>query len=211
MCNFRPPLTAVGVLVELLFSRFAGSCQNELQRRIKVELTESIREAANANERASEADQKAAEANRDTALLRAQISPRTISKEQYDVLQSLRDKVSAVNITSCGDFEAARFSEQIAQTLVNGGIEARICTPRIGLQPWVDLYVVISQPIPDLRVEPISATFRNAGFAVGCGFRRNVPMADLPAEIPVIMVGVKRTPTGVGPPYPFIAPRNYRE
>ena len=179
-------LVALGVATEVFFSRLGMSRQRELQRRSDAKLGE-------ATERAAQADLKRAE-------LEAQLAPRVITKKQFDVLQTLRGKVLAVGITAISDFESVRFAAQIAEALTAAGLEVRDFDQRIGLV-WTDLYIVVPGPIEDFRKEPLYSTFHAAGISVGIGTRDKTALADIPFDIPVIMVGEKK------PLFPH--PRNF--
>lgn len=185
----------IGVYGEIHFSGKATKLEDNLQR-------ESEENIALANERA-------AAANLELAKLQVQLSPRALTKEQYDELQALKGRISAVNITSTSNFEATRFAAQIAQTLVDAGIDVRICAQRIAMV-WTEIYVVIPKPILDFSKDPLYVAFKNAGLSVGCGDRSHVPMADLPEDVPVIMIGEKAPPSAL-PSYVFTLPSKTAE
>jgi hypothetical protein len=196
-------LVAAGVAIEIKFGQMAGLRQHELKRRSDIIV-------GNANIRAAEALQKAEEEHHARVKLEAQLSPRTLTKEQYETLLSLSGKVEQVNITSSPVFEAVMFAAQIGQALFNAGITVKICNPRFGMV-WLELCVVIPKPIPDFDADPLYAAFKMAGLSVGCGDRSKVPMIDLPSDIPVIMVGEKAPPCQEVPPYVFTLPPNTGE
>jgi len=148
---------------------------------------------AKANERAAKADLARVE-------LEKQLAPRVLTKEQFEILQTLRGKVSTVCITAMSDFEALRFSSQIADALRAAGIEVQDCNQRIGLV-WTDLIAVFPKSVEDFRREPLYTAFHAAGLSIGCNDRTKIPLGDLPSDVPIIMVGEKKPlyPTFVSP------------
>jgi hypothetical protein len=182
-------LVALGVSGEIQFSRMAFRRDKELKRR--------------SDEKVAETTKLAEEAQLERVKLEERLAPRRMTKEQYDKLQALRGVVDAVNITSMSDFEATRFAAQLAKTLRDAGIDAKIHSQRIGLA-WTELYVVLPT-LADFRADPLYAALKDAGFTVGCGARvqPSLSMGDLPSGIPVIMVGQKAPLPVDGPPYPF--------
>jgi hypothetical protein len=119
------------------------------------------------------------------------VGPRSLTEQQFDVFQTLRGKIPALSVTTANDFEASRFGHEIARTLAAAGIEVKVYTPRIGLI-WANTYLVFPKPpLTTAWDEPLFAAFKNAGLSVGAGWRDQVPMADLPPDIPVVMIGQK--------------------
>jgi hypothetical protein len=177
-------LVAIGVFGEILFGLKGAARQRELQRRSNIKLSE-------ATDRAAAATQKAEEAQLARVKLEVQLAPRMLTQEQYVALQSLEGQVAAVNITATSDYEANRFAAQIAQALSDAGIVVKLCPNRVGLV-WSEIYVVMPMPVEEYRKVPLYVALKAAGLSVGCGDRRQVPMIDLPPEVPVIMVGEKK-------------------
>jgi hypothetical protein len=147
------------------------SCDKELTRRSNDKLEEALARAARAEE---------------------QLAPRNITKEQFDKLQELKGQVSSVIMTTPSDFESTRFAAQIGQALNSAGIDVKVAPQRIGMI-WSELYIVVPERVPDFGKVPLYKAFFKAGFSVGCGDRSHVPMRDLPTDIAVIMVGVKKS------------------
>lgn len=196
---------AFGIVGEVLFSRKDARIQTELRSRSNKKLADAEIAAATATERAASADLA-------RVKLEAQLAPRALTKEQYDELQTLRGRVSAVNITAACDFEAARFADQVAKALELAGIRVKVCDPRIGLT-WADIYIVFPKPVEDCGNEPLFTAFRKARLSIGCGDRSQpaVAMADLPPDIPVVMVGQKRGLLHPAPPYVWTLPAKAEE
>jgi hypothetical protein len=150
---------------------------------------ESDEKIAEANERAIKADLARVE-------LEAKLAPRSLSKEQFEILGTLAGKVDTICITAMSDFEATRFAAQIKDALIDAGITVIDSDQRIGLV-WTELYLVFPSPVENFHSEPLYVTFCAAGLSVGANDRRSVPMGDLPLDMPVIMVGTKK-PLGPG-------------
>lgn len=170
-------MVVIGVAGEVQFARMGYSRQGELTQRIKRQLGEATERAANA----------------DLARIKleAQLAPRSLTEQQFDVFQKLRGEVPALSLTTANDFEASRFGHEIARTLAAAGIEVKIYPPRIGLI-WANTYLVFPKPpLVSAWEEPLFTAFKNAGLSTGAGWREQVPMIDLPPDIPVVMVGQK--------------------
>jgi hypothetical protein len=172
-----------GVFIEVHAGRKSGDARAELQRRSEEKAAEFNLLAAQANERAKNAEVE-------LVKLQAQLAPRELTKAQYDRLQKLKGIVSAINITTPSDQDAVQYAAQIAHALGDAGIQVTICAQRLGMT-WPELYVVLPQPSTDYAAEPLYRAFHEGGISVGCGPRTRVPMADLPADVPVLMVGEK--------------------
>ncbi len=82
---------ALGIVGEVLFGRMDARIQTELRNRSNKRLAFVTQSAAEANVRAATADLARAE-------LEAQFKPRMLNQRQWDLIQSLKGKLSAVNI-----------------------------------------------------------------------------------------------------------------
>ena len=183
-------LVAIGVIGEIYFSSRVSKAEELLRRK--------------SDEKIADANERAAKANLELAKLQVQLAPRALTKEQYDILKTLKGQVSAVNITSSNNFEASRFAAQISQTLTDAGIKVTVCGQRLGLT-WTEIYIVLPKAVMDFSKDPLYVAFKTAGLSVGCGDRTHTPMADMQTDIPVIMVGEKAPPSSY-PAYPFTVP-----
>jgi hypothetical protein len=157
--------------------------QTELRKRSNNKLGAAEKTAGEAIERAAKADLARIE-------LEAELAPRMLSKAQYDALQTLKGQVNSVIITTTGNIEARRFADQIAQTLADVGIDVRMGHPRIGMS-WSSIYVVMPKAETILAKNVFFIAFKKAEISAGVGDRTQFPMADLPDDVPVIMVGEK--------------------
>ena len=178
-------VVAIGVVLEVTFSRLGGTRQREIKRR--------------SDEKIAAATERAAKAELETERLRVKTGPRVLTKEQCKKIQTLKGQVSAVNITTSSDAEAMQFARQMARVLISVGIAARICDVRIGTV-WTELHIVIPEPVADFSKVPLYKVFHEAGLSVGCSARNLRMLTDLDPNIPVIMVGDKANPF-TEPPY----------
>jgi hypothetical protein len=109
-------LVALGVAAEVLFGRRAAIAQAELQRRAESDLAESIKLAAEANERAAKADLARIE-------LENKLAPRYLEKWQTDALQQLGGIVETLVIAADVDLEAQTFANNVGTALYFAGIK----------------------------------------------------------------------------------------
>jgi hypothetical protein len=193
-------MIALGVGGEVLFGAIDSRCQSELRRRSNKRLGDALTQAGEAHERAAKLDVEAAQ-------LRQQLAPRELSKEQYQTLLTLRDRVEAVGVTSYTDSESIGFARQIVETLRRAGIHVTLHDPRTGLA-WTGIYIVVPRPLVSYESDPLYATFKSAGLSVGCGTRDHYPLMGLPKHIPIIMVGEKLGLSQSSPPYVSTLPRH---
>jgi hypothetical protein len=196
---FADIMIALGVGGEVLFGAIDSRCQSELRRRSNARLAVALTQAGEAHERAAKLDVEAAQ-------LRQQLAPRELSKEQHEILLTLKGRVEAVGVTSYTDSESIGFARQIVESLRRADIDARLHEPRAGIA-WTGIYIVVPRPLMNYTADPLYATFEAAGLPVGCGSRDQHQLMGLPADIPIIMVGEKRGLPQASPPYVFTLPR----
>jgi hypothetical protein len=123
-------LIAAGVYAEIHFSGKASRAHRELQSHTDAKLAIAIKEAAEAN-------QKAAEANERTAALqialeeeRSKRRSRTITQEQFDLLQKLRGKLENIEVRwDVRDIETSFFAGLLMTALRHAGIGLRVRPP----------------------------------------------------------------------------------
>lgn len=192
-------MIALGVGGEVLFGAIDSRCQSELRRRSNTRLGEAVTQAGEAHGRAAKLDLEAAQ-------LRQQLAPRELSKEQYEILLTLRGRIDAVGVTSYTDSESIGFARQIVETLRRADIQATLHDPRTGLA-WAGIYIVVPRPLMNYASDPLYAAFKSAGISAGCGTRDHFPLIGLPTDISIIMVGEKRGLPQASPPYVFTLPR----
>lgn len=101
-------LILAGVWGELLFERRAREAGDGI-------VAEANARAAEANERASKADLARTE-------LEAQLSPRMLNQEQWDLIQSLKGKFETINIAYETDAESCWFAAELQKAFSLAGI-----------------------------------------------------------------------------------------
>jgi hypothetical protein len=195
-------LVALGVGGEVFFSARGFKCQGEMQRRSNTKLSDAIRAAGEAN-------QKAEEARLARVKLEAQLLPRSLTKDQYEALLTLKGLDASIVVTSALDVESSRFAAQIAATLMDAGIDVKVFPPRVGIV-WSGIYIVLPKPVADYTRQPLVLAFQKAEISVGCGDRSQHPMNDVPLNDTVILVGEKKGLSPSWPAYPFTMQRPNR-
>jgi hypothetical protein len=108
-------LIAGGVGFELVFARVARGAGDNVQREARKAVSE-------ANARAAEANKVAEEERHARAKLESQLQSRTLSQEQWDMIQGLRGKFRFVSLVHEADFEAHWYANQFAFAFNSAGI-----------------------------------------------------------------------------------------
>jgi hypothetical protein len=188
-------LIGIGLAVEYICILRTIVASGELQR-------VSDEKVAEANARASEANQIAAGATLELAKLQPQVAPRVLTKEQYDELQTLKGKVPAVSIVWQAGSEPLSFAMQISVALQDAGVVVKLFDSRND-SFWGGIFLAFP-PSVDQFENPLSKAFLNANLYPSTGNTLGMPMlSDLPTDIPVILVGGKyltySTPPYIGP------------
>ncbi len=70
-------------------------------------------------------DLKIAELNNETSRLKTQLAPRSLTKEQFDAIQTLKGRAAAINLAVEADTECEIFAATLAAALMNAGITIR--------------------------------------------------------------------------------------
>jgi hypothetical protein len=141
---------------------------------------------------------KASQAELETAKLRAQLEDRSLTKEQFDELQTLRGKVSTVTVTTLmGDSETKLFGQQITDALKFAGIIVKIGDPKLSL-PWSGVSVILPGTATKINEDPVVSIFSKSGIASFAGHAKQTPLGDISLDTPMIFVGRK----DVSPPHP---------
>jgi hypothetical protein len=179
---FADALIALGVASEILFATQARSKAEALQHRSDEKVAEANKIAAMANERAVEL-QIALDKERHKRLGRA------LTKEQWDVLQTLRGKVSKVVIICDRDVEALYFSGQLTTALRDAGIQIEMRPPEpsniwTGVQVWLG-----AGWQGDAREHPLIKSFMEIGLFGGSGFFSEIP--GISPDAPLLLIGRK--------------------
>jgi hypothetical protein len=111
-------LIVAGVWGELIFEKRAKEASDGI--------------VAQANKRAAAANEKAAELKISLEKERAKRLGRALTKEQWDVLQTLRGKITKVRVICDTDVEARYFSGQLTTALRDAGIQIEMEAPKPG-------------------------------------------------------------------------------
>ncbi len=185
--NWSPVITnaliALGVYGEIHFSGKASRAQKALQ--------------SLSDERVAESESRAAEANQKTAELQIALEKerqrrlgRTITKDQFDIFQTLRGKVSKVYVICDRDPEALYFSGQITTALKHAGIELVMLPARTG-DVGTGLLIMLGSAWPGKATEhPLVDAFLRAGLYGGVVNFNEGPPA-LPPGGPLLLIGQK--------------------
>jgi hypothetical protein len=173
-------LVAVGVFGEIHFSGKASKSEEEL-RRIS-------------NEKVAEANERASTANLEMVRLQVQLAARTISEEQFNILQKLKGKVRAVIVASDVDAEPAWFAHLIALVLQKADIEVGLITRKAEAHSTgnfiCDRLAFHNPNGAATNGEPLFSAFNDAGIPMS-GIVGVLPMdfPEIPADIPIIVIG----------------------
>jgi hypothetical protein len=200
-------LIAAGVYAEIHFSGKASRAHRELQSHTDAKLAIAIKEAAEAN-------QKAAEANERTAALqialeeeRSKRRSRTITQEQFDLLQKLRGKLENIEVRwDVRDIETSFFAGLLMTALRHAGIGLRVRPPG-GNDIWSGVLVLLPS---DWRDKPamdhlLVKVLSEAGLYGGSGHIPSLQLwGDLPQDMPLLLIGrrpVELSTTFTPPPH----------
>jgi len=122
--------------------------------------------------------------------LRDRVAPRVLSKEQYDAIQTLRGKVSAVSVIEETNNETAIFAMQLLSAFDNAGIKVKIFPSRPGAV-WTGILLVLPETVTDRTNHPLVKTFREIGLYGGDGSLAGYMDPDIPKDVPLILIGEK--------------------
>jgi hypothetical protein len=182
-------IIAAGVWIEDHFAHKAGDAAEKLQRI-------SDEKIAEANARAAEAQLETERLRGEHIGLQQRLAPRTLSKAQADVLQSLKGRVSSINLAGEQDRETWDLIAQISSALVAAGIAVGTYNRDTSLRGQGNMVCVVSDPSQD---DPLSdllvSTFNAAGIPIKD--RRPWLPSDLksaPADVPMVCIGIKPWP-----------------
>jgi hypothetical protein len=90
----------------------------------------------------------------DNLRLQAQLAPRSLTKEQFDEIQSLKGKISAVNLAVEDDVECSMFSGLLAGALQHAGIAVLLYNLPHGFRGNVGLMLYDQHAFENLGGEP---------------------------------------------------------
>jgi hypothetical protein len=201
LCHSAEAKGAFGVLGELLPSMLVRRYNTEVKRRSDEKLSRAIREAGEANERAANADLARIE-------LEKQLRVRSISKEQYEILEKLKGQISEIRIASDTDPEPMWFAQLLVNVLVNIGLSVQYFPRGPGFKSSANILCdkrAFSNPDGAPTGGPLASIFNDAGIPVSIS--TGYPM-DLRGEwgddIPMIVIGnrvLSPEPAYLGPEF----------
>jgi hypothetical protein len=142
------------------------------------------------------ADGRISRIQRDEIIaLETRITPRVLTSEQYNVIQTLRGKVTAVSVMASPDVEPAMFSAQLQAALVDAGV-AVTPMPARPENRFVGTQLCLSDEDP--KSNPLWKVLSDVGMGPGgCSVKA-------PKDIPLIVVGER-------PPFfPSGTPKSFR-
>jgi hypothetical protein len=127
--------------------------------------------------------------NSQIIALETQAAPRTLSKEQYDILKGLAGKYPAINIASEISLEAHFFASQLSTPLTAAGISVHVYPSTPGAL-WTGILISTDNPINSAVVEPLFKALSDSNLTAGMGpLWEFAPTA--PHDVPLILVGEK--------------------
>lgn len=130
-------------------------------------------------------------------LLDTEIAPRRLTKEQYDALQSLKGRMSRINVSTETDWETWSFAIQISHALGDAGIRAPIFVRRSYLAHTTvnmlyDRYAFSNPFGVPTKGEPVESVLKNSGLLTGdVTDQLPIDLPDAPTDDPMIIVGGK--------------------
>jgi hypothetical protein len=147
-------------------------------------------------------DLKIAELNNETARLKSQLAPRSLTKEQFDAIEKLRGRIAAINLAVEADTECEIFAAHLAAALMNAGITVRRYSLPVDMRGSGGL-LIYDQHIfsDDSGGNIIFETLRNAKVAVVGKSSRLPDALAMPRDIPAILVYEKPSAPYVSAPY----------
>jgi hypothetical protein len=180
---------------------------NEAETRRAVADSDLAREGtARANERIAELNNETERLKSDNLRLTAQLAPRSLSKEQFDEIQSLKGRISAVNLGVEDDIECTSFAGLLATALQYAGIEVRVYDLPHGFRGNVGLMLYDQHAFANpggepTNGEPLSSVLKRANLFSGTILARLPLGLSMPVDIPAIFVLQRPSLPFVSAPY----------
>jgi hypothetical protein len=150
--------------------------------------------------------ERAAKAERSLLELQSYQQPRQLTKKQFNAIQTLRGKYTAINIAYETDADSEMFASELAVALGDAGIKV-VEFPRADPQHstgGIMLYDPIAFENPNGKPtggEPLLSTLKSVGLYGGSLQSSMSTDIKAPIEIPMIIVAGKPFPKGTPSPY----------
>ena len=182
-------------------------------------------EAGKASERASTLELTAQELRHANLVLQADVErekserlkmelalkPRSLTKEQYEAMQSLRGLYTAINVGYETDGEPSFFAMNVAVALGNAGIKSYLCprgaSTHGGTTSLYDKRAFDSSMGPPTMGHPLIDVLMRSGIMRAQIVAARLPgdMAGCDEDVPMIIIG--GGDRGLPPERPYLAPR----
>jgi hypothetical protein len=150
--------------------------------------------------------QRAALAERELLELQTYQQPRVLTKEQFDAIQTLRGKYSAINVAFDSAEDSEMYATQIAVALQAAGIKSTLFrrsdpTHSTGGIMLYDPHAFENPDGPPTGGEPLLSVLKSVGLFGGS--IQSMMSMDIaaPIEIPMIIVSGRPFPKGTLSPY----------
>jgi hypothetical protein len=182
-------LLVIGALVVFAATAVVWYSGRVRDRESTERIAAARRDAATANQMTAVLEKEAALLRLDLEKERAKTGPRLLTKEQWDILQQVKGKVAAVNITYVHDsIECGSFAAQIQTALMAAGVKV-IQTPAQAGFTWIGNMFAVNVNPGKPEDDPLVGPFIRVGLggSVGEFLHSFFPLS--PQDIPVVAIG----------------------
>jgi hypothetical protein len=155
--------------------------------------------------------QRAAQAESELSELQTYQQPRQLTKEQFDAIQTLRGRYSAINVAFDSAEDSEMFATEIAVALKAAGIQSTIFrradpSHSTGGIMLYDPHAFANPEGPPTGGEPLLSALKSVGL-FGGAMLSGMPI-DIPAPVEIPMLIVSGRPFPKGTPSPYLGPPN---
>jgi hypothetical protein len=205
--RMRPSLPVANHIADVANWLFIGSLVVGVVSTILIVWMAGVKEAYWDLDR-MESGERIAQLNNDTERLKSdnlrlqtQLAPRSLTKEQYDAIQTLKGRVAAINLAVEVDSECQAFASILAVALMNAGIKVLGYSLPLDMRGNSGLVVYDQNFSEGSAGKAISDTIANAGLGLHMQIGRLPDALDMPRDVPAILVYEKLyiIPGAVGP------------
>jgi hypothetical protein len=206
-----PPLPTANHIADVANWFFIGSLVIGVVSTILIVWMSGVKEAYWEKDRAESAE-RIAQLNNDTERLKSdnlrlqtQLAPRSLSKEQFDEIQTLKGRIAAVNIAVEDDVECSLFAAMLGVAIQHAGVIVRQYNLPVGFRGSglviYDRHAFENPNGEPTNGEPISGVFKKAGLLVVATIARLPDALNMPADVPAVYVLGRPSLPFVTPPY----------